>query len=79
MEENVIHGGIMRNVDVNVKNVMYENGCVWNPAISSFENGKCLASITDDSVIMCDESVESHSEELNLKKKKKQNAKFVYF
>ena len=65
MEENVIHGGIMRNVDVNVKNVMYENGCVWNPAISSFENGKCLASIMDDSVIMCDESVESHSEELN--------------
>ena len=79
MEENVIHGGIMRNVDVNVKNVMYENGCVWNPAISSFENGKCLASIMDDSVIMCDESVESHSEELNLKKKKKQNTKFVYF
>ena len=29
MEENVIHGGIMRNVDVNVKNVMYMKAIVF--------------------------------------------------
>ena len=29
---------------------------VWNPATCNCENGKCLASIMDDSAIMCDES-----------------------
>ena len=37
MEENVIqiNGGIMINVDVSVKNVMYMKKYVWNPATCS--------------------------------------------
>ena len=34
---------------------MHNKDYIWNPAIYSCENGKYLASITDDSVIMCDE------------------------
>ena len=43
MEENVyqINGGIMINVDVNVKNVMHiKRDYVWNPATCNCENGK---------------------------------------
>ena len=45
----------MINVDVCVKNIK----CVkkikfWNSATFSCENGKYLASIMDDSAIMCD-------------------------
>ena len=29
---------------------------VWNPATCNSENGKYLASIMDDSAIMCDET-----------------------
>ena len=29
--------------------------CICNPAICSFKNDKCLASIIDDSVIKCHE------------------------
>ena len=32
---------------------------VWNPATCTYENGKCLPSIMDDSVITCDEIVNS--------------------
>ena len=32
-----------------------EKDYVWNPATCSCENGKCLASIIDNSVITCDE------------------------
>ena len=35
-----------------------EKDCVWNPASYTCENGKYLVSITDDSVIMCDEIIE---------------------
>ena len=31
---------------------------IWNPATCSCENGKYLASIIDDSVIMCYEIIE---------------------
>ena len=34
----------------------------WNPATSNCENGKYLASIMDDSVIICDEVIESYEE-----------------
>ena len=34
-----------------------EKDCVWNPATCNCENGKYLASILDDSVIMCDEII----------------------
>ena len=29
----------------------------WNPATCSFENGKCLVSIIDNSAIICDAAV----------------------
>ena len=32
---------------------------IWNPAACSFEKGKYLASIIDDSVIMCDEVIDA--------------------
>ena len=40
-----------------------EKDYVWNPATCSCENEKYLASIVDDSVIMCDEVIESYDEE----------------
>ena len=35
----------------------------WNPPTCNFENGKYLASIMDDSVITCDEIIESYDRE----------------
>ena len=62
MKENVIqiNGGIMINVDVNVKNVC-EKDYVWNPDTCYCENRKYLASIMGDSAIMCDEVIESYN------------------
>ena len=36
---------------------------IWNIATCSCENGKYLASIMDDSTIMCDEIIELNDEE----------------
>ena len=36
---------------------------VWNPVTYSCENGKYLASIMDNSAIMCDEVIESCDKE----------------
>ena len=54
IKENVIqvNGGIMINVDVNVKNSINVKSYIWNPSTSVFENWKYLASIMDDSAIM---------------------------
>ena len=60
MEENVIHinGGKVIDVDVSVKSFMYvKNHYVWNPAACNCENGKYLASIMNDSVIICDKFI----------------------
>ena len=51
----------MINVDVNVKNIICEKDCIWNPATCNCENGKYLASIIDNSVIMCDEIIEAEA------------------
>ena len=69
MEEIVIqiNGGIMTNVDVSVKNVMYVKKIVWNPATCSCENGQYLASTTDDSALTCDEIIESYDEDAEAK------------
>ena len=40
------------------KNHVCEKDYIWNPAECSCENGKSLASIIDDSVIMFDEIIE---------------------
>ena len=47
----------------------------WNPAACNCKNGKYLASIMDDSAIMCGEIIESYEEETNFKEKKKQPVK----
>ena len=52
MEENLIqiNGGITKNIDVSV----CEKDFIWNATTCSCENGKYLASIMDNSAIMCD-------------------------
>ena len=45
---------------MSVKNIIYvEKDYVWNPRTCSCENGKYLASIMDDSAILCDEVIKS--------------------
>ena len=69
MEENVIQNntGIIINVGVSLKK---HNICerlyhlvLYNPATCNCENGKYLATIMDDSVVICDEAKESYDEE----------------
>ena len=44
---------------MSLKNIIYvKKDYIWNPSTCSGENGKCLASIMDDSVITCDEIIE---------------------
>ena len=45
------------------KRHVWEKDYVWNPATCNCENGKYLASIMDDSVITCNEIIESYYEE----------------
>ena len=47
-----------------------EKDFVWNPATCNCENGKYLASIMDDSAIICDEIVEPYEKETDLNEKK---------
>ena len=42
-----------------VQKYIYEKDYIWNPATYSCKNGRYLASITDDSVIMCDEIIDA--------------------
>ena len=48
------------------KHHISEKEYIWNPAKCSCQNGKYLASIIDNSVIMCDEVIESYDEEIKL-------------
>ena len=41
-----------------------KKGYVWNPSTCNCENGKYLASIMDNSVIICDEVIKSYDEEI---------------
>ena len=47
-----------------VKRFIYVKKIFWNPATCNCENGKYLASIMDDSVIICDEVIKSYDEEI---------------
>ena len=60
MKQNVI----LINVDVNVKNwLMWKRLCLEsNKCI--FKNGKCLASMMNDSAITCDEIMNSYNEKV---------------
>ena len=44
-----------RNVCQTSRKNMCGKGYIWNPATCSYENGRYARSITDDSVITCDE------------------------
>ena len=46
---------------------MRKKNSVWNLAICSRENGKYLASIMDDSAIMCDKVIESYEKDAEAK------------
>ena len=54
---------------------------MWNPSTCNCENGKCLASIMDNSAITCDKIIESYDEEMNFNKKKAtcKTQTFLYF
>ena len=41
-----------------------EKDYIWNPTTCSCGNGKCLATIIDDSAIICDEIIESYDKEI---------------
>ena len=59
-----------------------EKNYIWNPATCSCKNGKYLASIIDNSVIMCDEIIEAETKTVttnfNEKNCNLQNKKFLY-
>ena len=66
-----IKSGIMINVKYKCKqHNMYEKDYIWNPVTCSCKNNKYLANIMDDSVIMCDEIIESTT------KKQKRNKNY---
>ena len=52
-----------------------EKDYVWNPATCNRENGKYLASIMNDSVIKCDEIIESYDEDVDADAESKDKAK----
>ena len=62
MEENVIQiiGGIMINVDMSVKNVVYVKKTIFGVVLCQ----KYLANIMDDSVIMCEEVIEPYHKKI---------------
>ena len=43
---------------------------MWNPAVCICKNGKPLASIIDNSAIICDEIIEAYNHETNFDLKK---------
>ena len=45
-----------------VKRFIYVKKIFWNPATCNCENGKYLASIMDDSTIICDEVMKTYEE-----------------
>ena len=70
MEESVIqiNGGVMINVNVSVKKVMHVKKIMLGNllhVVVKMEK-KYLASIMDDSAIMCDELTESYNEETKI-------------
>ena len=79
---NTVNDGITINFDVRKIHPICEKYYIWNPATSSCENGKYLASIIDDSVITCDEIIEEETKAViaifNEKKFAKQKMSMFY-
>ena len=48
------------------KHHICEKDYVWNPSTCNWENGKNLASIMDNSTIICDDVIESYDKEKKL-------------
>ena len=47
------------------KNIIFgKKYCIWNPSACNWETTKYLRSIIDDSVIMCDEIIESYDKKI---------------
>ena len=63
-----INSGITINLDVSVKNICAKD-YTWNPAMCSCQNGMYLASIMDDSVIVCNESQNCTTKQMLMKRK----------
>ena len=60
-----IKGGRTINVDVKICEIDY----IWNSATCNCENGKYLASIMDDSAIICDYVIDADDETKFIEKK----------
>ena len=72
MIENVIQiksGKMINVVESAEKHHICEKYYIWNPATCSCKNGKYLASIIDDSVIMPDEIIDAEAKSYNEKTK----------
>ena len=78
MEEKLIqiNVGITINVDVNVKNVIYMKKIIFGIQLWKL---KYLASIMNDSAIICDEVIEPYNTKPTNFNEKKKNAKLLYF
>ena len=81
-----INAGMTINVDVSVKTKYISKKYVWNRSTCICENGKYLAGIMDDSVVICDKVIESNDEEIktipisfNEENKTCKAQKFLYF
>ena len=62
MKKNVIqiYRGITTNVNEGVKSIMYvKKNNVWNAVTCSCKNETYLASVMDNSAIMCDENIDT--------------------
>ena len=57
------------------KRHVWEKEYIWNPATCGCENGKCLASIIDDSAITYDEIIKSYEEDADAETKSNDEAK----
>ena len=88
MEQNVIqiNGGTTINVDASVKNIIYVKKNMFGILVHVFWKWEIFSNIIDDSVITCDEVMESYHEEIrtiptnsNEKEYNLQNTKFLYF
>ena len=55
-----------------------EKEYIWNSAACNCKNGKYLASIMEDSAIMCDEIIESYEEEKKFNEKKQSVISIFY-
>ena len=61
-----------------LKNNVCEKDYIWSPAICSCGNGKFVGSITDDSVITCDEIIDTTRSILTKAVPTKSNSKNYY-